>query len=106
MEPLNSITLETDKVLLRPLSKIDFDDLLAQGQDENLWHWVYDNYCLTGEKLTNWFNSATFNPKKQLAFVIIDKQSGLFAGSTRLFNLDFHNQKLEIGQTAMQNIYC
>lgn len=105
MQPLSPISLETEKVCLRPLASHDFDDFLAQGQDQNLWHWLLDNYCLNGKKLTNWFNLATYHPMKQLPLVIIDKASGEFAGSTRLFNLDFNNHKMEIGHTFVISKY-
>ncbi|MEC8327990.1 MAG: GNAT family protein [Pseudomonadota bacterium] len=100
MQQLTQTQFETNKVILQKLQHHHLDDLLQAGKNPKIWQYVLSNYCKDKDTLEHWFNeTAQYQADKQLPLVIIDKKSNQLVGSTRLFALDFNNDKLEIGHT-------
>lgn len=94
------ITLQTEQVILQPLSEQHLPALLIAGQPQKIWQWVFENYCLNEQTLWAWYqSSAQFDAKQQLVFATFDKASQTLVGTTRLFRLDTQNHSLEIGHT-------
>ncbi len=95
-----SLTLETDKVLLRPLKSDDyscFEDLTA---DKSMWiHFTKD--LSQKSELKNWIDTALadINNKARLVFTIIEKSTGNPVGSTSIGNISYIDRRIEIGWT-------
>jgi len=95
------LTLETSLVILRPLAKEDYNDLLRLAQqDENMWEYFQLN--LGDEKqLREWIDIAFKDHKADTRrpFTIIAKQSGQIAGSMSLMNISQYDLRIEIGSS-------
>jgi RimJ/RimL family protein N-acetyltransferase len=86
--PETTYTLEDDRALLRPLVETDFEYLLPFALNEpDTW-----NYSLTsaaGEDGMRAYIKAAVNGRatgKEYSFIIFDKASGEYAGSTRFYD--------------------
>ena len=95
----SDLVLETDRALLRPVIEEDYDEfLLLAKQDEEMWK--YFSLNLGNEaQLKKWMEMA-FNDKKaetRRPFTIIDKITGLIAGSSSMGNISYPDLRLEIG---------
>jgi RimJ/RimL family protein N-acetyltransferase len=98
MIPVDLI-LETKKVLLRPIREEDQDAFLQLAQqDEAMWEYFTLNLG-NKEHLKQWMAmaSADIAANTRRPFTIIDKQSGLIAGSSSLGNISMHDLRAEIG---------
>lgn len=95
-------TLENDSILLRPLTPADFEDLYKTASDEKIWeqHPTPDRW--KRDVFSNFFNGAI---ESKGAFIIIDKASGEFAGSTRFYDHDEKNNSIKIGYTFYATKY-
>ena len=95
----SDLVLETNRSLLRPLSKNDFDAFLELAKaDPDMWEYFTLN--LGDEKqLNRWFEMAFADraANTRRPFTIIDKQSGKIAGSSSLGNISMHDLRAEIG---------
>ena len=93
------LTLETTRVLLRPLQATDQAAFLALAKDDP-GMWDYFSLNLADEiQLDRWINMAEGERQKNLRrpFTIIDKASGKIAGSSSLGNISLHDLRAEIG---------
>jgi RimJ/RimL family protein N-acetyltransferase len=93
--------LENDVALLRPLLIDDIDHLLPFSiQEPELWE-----YSLTSgagsEKLERYVQSAIQNrlDGREYPFIVFDKRTGQYAGSTRFYDIQNHHQTLQLGFT-------
>jgi RimJ/RimL family protein N-acetyltransferase len=99
--PETTYTLEDDRVLLRPLVETDFEYLLPFALNEpDTW-----NYSLTsaaGEDGMRAYIKAAVNGRatgKEYPFIIFDKASGEYAGTTRFYDIQPAYQTLQLGYT-------
>lgn len=95
-------TLETSRVLLRPIIEPDYDDFLIIAQDDDTWQYFSLNLS-DPVQLKQWMNSA-FNEKEintRRPFTIIEKSSGRIAGSTSFGNISINDMRIEIGWSWM-----
>lgn len=94
--------LGNDVVLLRPLTPADFEALYQTASDPKIWeqHPTPDRW--KREVFANFFNGAV---ESKGAFVIIDKATGEFAGSTRFYELDETGRSIKIGYTFYATKY-
>lgn len=91
-----NLTLENDKVLLRPIIRQDFSLLRHLAFDPTLW--VYFTHDLSLENdFEDWAKPAFL--EERLQFTVIDKQSNKIAGSTAFGNFSARDQRIEIGWT-------
>jgi RimJ/RimL family protein N-acetyltransferase len=93
------LTLETNRVILRPLAVDDFAPFLQlAGKDADMWY--YFSLNLGDEKqLRRWFELA-FTEKAantRRPFTIVDKESGSICGSSSLGNISLGDLRAEIG---------
>lgn len=95
----DNIFIENEKVKLIPFNSIDALKLNKIIFDDSIWQYMgmylrnqndFENYIL---------DTLEFQRKNYYAFLIFDKQTNEFAGSTRLGNINFNSEKLEIGWT-------
>ena len=95
------IILENEVVLLRPLVENDFNELIHFSLNEpELW-----NYSLVSgageENFKKYLNLALAdkNNKKSFPFIVFDKRTNQFAGSTRYYDIQFQHNTLQLGYT-------
>ncbi|ALD22163.1 GNAT family N-acetyltransferase [Hymenobacter sp. DG25A] len=101
MDFTRCITLENDRVRLRPLELTDFEDLKAVIFDPEIWRFTVDPNPGDAVGLAGYLTKAMRERKKGLRypFAIVDKQSGRVVGSTSYGNLALADHRLEIGWT-------
>ena len=93
------LTLETSRVLLRPILKEDFDAfILLAKQDEAMWKYFSLNLS-DEDQLRKWMEMAFADKKAgtRRPFTIIDKATDMIAGSSSMGNISYHDLRLEIG---------
>lgn len=97
----DNIVLEDDFVLLRSLQESDVENLLEISLSEpETW-----KYSLVGadgkENLINYIQSAVKakEAKKEFPFIVFDKKSQKYAGSTRFYDINLDYKTLQLGYT-------
>ena len=93
--------LEDDTVLLRPLQFSDVENLLEISENEPET-WEYSLVRADGKSnLENYIQLALEAKTKQteFPFVVFDKKSGKFAGSTRFYDINFKFKTIQLGYT-------
>ncbi len=93
--------LEDDRVLLRPLQQEDTIHLLPFAlQEPELWK--YSLVSAAGEEgLQNYLN-ITFKARtegREYPFIVFDKRTNEYAGSTRFYDIQNELQTLQLGYT-------
>ncbi len=95
------IFLENERVLLRPLATGDFEHLIHFSLTEpGLWQ--YSLIQAGGEAgLRNYLRLAMEGrlAKKEYPFIVFDKMTQAFAGSTRYYDIQLANDGLQLGYT-------
>jgi len=100
-------TLENDFVLLRPLTINDFDNLLPFSLNEpELWKYS----LLQGggaDNLRNYLQLAVAarEAEKEYPFIVFDKRSGTYAGSTRFYDIQLFHKSLQLGFTWYGKVF-
>jgi N-acetyltransferase len=98
MIPANLI-LETNKVILRPISMDDKPDLLAIAQqDPDMWSYYSVNLA-DADEMTLFIETALKESASGVRrpFTIIEKSTGKITGSSSMGNITYPDQRLEIG---------
>ena len=95
------VLLENTWVRLEPLQPHHADALFAIGQHAGDWAWMPHGCFTSIEQTRSWIADALALQEKgeQVSFVIIDRNSGAVAGSTRFLNIRRRDRGLEIGWT-------
>jgi RimJ/RimL family protein N-acetyltransferase len=93
-------TLENNRVLLKPLTESDFEDLCAAGADPELWQFSLSRVTNRAELIGYLQTAIEERARRQsLPFTIVDKSVNQTAGCTRFGNFSFENSRVEIGWT-------
>ncbi|MDP9077484.1 MAG: GNAT family N-acetyltransferase [Bacteroidota bacterium] len=93
--------LEDEHVLLRPLKESDFENLLPFALNEPDT-WKYSHLSARGEDgMRNYISNALEMRAagKEYAFIVFDKQTQSYAGSTRFYDIQPTWQALQLGYT-------
>lgn len=93
--------LEDERVLLRPLLESDYDNLLPFALNEPDT-WKYSYLSARGEDgMRRYIKDALDNKAagKEYAFIVYDKQSQSYAGSTRFYDILPTWQTVQLGYT-------
>ncbi|MBA2611931.1 MAG: GNAT family N-acetyltransferase [Bacteroidetes bacterium] len=96
-----SIILENERVLLRPLEITDHNNLLGFSLNEPEI-WKYSLVQAGGEEnLKNYLKIAMEgrNSKKEYPFIVFDKKQNSYAGSTRFYDILLSHKTLQLGYT-------
>ena len=96
-----SIILEDETVLLRPLEISDFDNLLNFSLNEPET-WKYSLVQVAGrDHLKNYIQKAVEARLSltQYPFIVFDKRKQKYAGSTRFYDIQLENKTLQLGYT-------
>ena len=99
--------LEDDRVLLRPLKESDIEFLLPYALNEQDT-WIYSHKSAKGEEgMRNYINTALTNRAagKEYPFIVFDKKTQLYAGSTRFYDIQPDNDMLQLGYTWYGEAY-
>lgn len=100
MSWLNPVVLEGRHVRLRPMQSGDAQALVAATADGDLWKLWYTD--IPGPQTADSYIAAALAEQAAgtaLPFVVEQVSSGTIVGSTRLFNADAINRRLEVGHT-------
>lgn len=93
--------LENDRVMLRPLAESDFSELLIFSEEQPEL-WTYSLIPANGkENLQTYMNRALNEREEGVAypFIVFDKDSGRYAGSTRFYDIQKDHNSLQLGYT-------
>ena len=96
MENLLQPTLENSKVKLLPLQEGDFERLYKVASDPEIWAQHPNKNRCEREPFRNFFEGAMMSGG---AFLILDKESGEVAGSTRFYDYREEERSVFIGYT-------
>jgi RimJ/RimL family protein N-acetyltransferase len=95
------VILEDEIVLLRPLQATDIDNLLNISINEPET-WEYSLVRANGkENLENYIQIAlkARENKTEFPFIVFDKKTGKYAGSTRFYDINLAFKTLQLGYT-------
>ena len=100
MIPDLNISLESERTLLRPLTKDDEAALQEIANDESLWIYGISDLSQPGE-LKKYIATAVADRMKGICaiWVVIDKKTGNIAGCTRLADISWKDERGQIGWT-------
>jgi len=103
---IEPVTLTGSKVILEPLSLEHADGIRAAVKDGELWKLWYTSVPRP-EKVDDYVDIALRMRENlgAMPFVVLEKESKKIAGTTRYFNVDEINQRLEIGHTWYSKSY-
>lgn len=93
--------LENERVLLRPLTLADEENLLPISLNEPDT-WKYSLVSAAGEEgLKNYLQIAIDGraQEKEYPFIVFDKRTGEYAGSTRFYDIQLPFDALQLGYT-------
>ncbi len=97
----NEYVLEDDCVLLRPLREDDCNNLLLFSlQEPELWK--YSLVKVAGEENLKKYIATAMAAResgKEYAFIVFDKRTKAFAGSTRFYDIQPEQKTLQLGYT-------
>lgn len=94
------VPIEGSAVRLEALTKSHHADLCVAGLDDELWRWTVSTVRTPDDMAAYIDDALTLRAAySAFPFVIIDRESGRVAGSTRFGNIDSVNRRLEIGWT-------
>jgi RimJ/RimL family protein N-acetyltransferase len=95
------IILENERVLLRPMTKEDAQNLLQVATEDEKLIQYSPSHIHTAVYLQNYVDTALRlrEQHSRYTFTIFDKRSQKFSGSTSFLNISPYDQRLEIGAT-------
>ncbi len=100
-DPTAEYILEDERVLLRPLLDSDLQHFLPYALNEPDT-WAYSAISPHGEAGMNAYVQTALKNRaagNEYAFIVYDKLSGEYAGSTRYYDIQPANQVLQLGYT-------
>jgi N-acetyltransferase len=93
--------LENDVVLLRPLVESDYEHILPFAINEpELWKFSLVP-ASSADGMKNYITAALEARAKgvEYAFIVFDKRTQQYAGSTRFYDIQMHNKSMQLGYT-------
>lgn len=98
--------LQTERIMLRPMSLKDMGSFRELRRDESMWTYFTSNLSLEDE-LEKWIHLAVkqIDEKSRLAFSIIDRSLKKIVGSTSFGNISSRDKRVEIGWTWLGKEY-
>jgi RimJ/RimL family protein N-acetyltransferase len=93
--------LENERVLIRPLEHTDFENLIHFALNEpELWEYSLQKGSGI-EGLKTYIDTAITNRVKENSypFIVFDKKTNSFVGSTRFYDIQLTNKTLQLGFT-------
>lgn len=93
--------LEDESVLLRPLMESDYENLLEFSINEPDT-WKYSLVQANGKENLEKYIQIALKAKEnetEFPFIVFDKKTGKYAGSTRFYDINFEFKTLQLGYT-------
>jgi RimJ/RimL family protein N-acetyltransferase len=100
-DPAAHYVLENDVILLRPLQTEDFTHLLYFSLNEPAL-WQYSTAPAAGKDALEHYIQSTLDARaagKEYPFIVYDKRSGRYAGSTRFYDIQPAHATTQLGYT-------
>ena len=100
-ENFPTVILEDERVLLRPLEENDYKNLLPFALNER-GLWYYSLVRADGEDgLRNYIDIALDEKAagKEFPFIVFDKKTNEYAGSTRFYDINLPYKTIQLGYT-------
>ncbi len=100
-DPTAAYILENDMVLLRPLTANDYEHLLPFALNEpDLWKFSLIS-PEGADGMKDYVAAAIDGRAKGLEypFIVFDKRTQQYAGSTRFYDIQMHNKSMQLGYT-------
>lgn len=96
----DTLTLESDRVILRKLAEADLERLRPLTQSRDIWTWFNRDLSIA-EELEEWVAASLedYRHERRFPFCVIEKSTGRLCGSTSFGNISFFDRRLEIGWT-------
>ena len=98
---LQDYTLENDFALLRPLQTTDFQYLEHfPEQEPNMWQ--YSVKPIAGKEGLKEYIACALEARaagQEYPFIVWDKKQGKYAGCTRLYDIQFEHETVQLGYT-------
>ncbi len=93
-------SLETPRVILRPMKKDDYEVLLPLASDPAIFTYFTRDLSQPGE-LSAWMDEAfaAKAARTRMPFIIYDKDEKQVCGCTSYGNISFYDRRIEIGWT-------
>jgi N-acetyltransferase len=99
----HQLILEDERVLLRLIHESDFANLLPFSLHEpEIWKYAIVNSTAAGEENLKQYLANTLknlNDRKEFPFIVFDKQSNRYGGSTRFYDIQQSNLTTQLGYT-------
>ena len=94
------VTLQSNRVLLRPMGMDDTPAMAKATEDGKLWE-LFFTPLATPETMQEYVAAALADKEKGLQepFVVVDRATNTVVGSTRYLNIASAHKRLEIGAT-------
>src|ERR1700749_1812738 len=99
--PQNDYILEDERVLIRPLKVDDLENLLPFSLNEPET-WDYSSVTGAGEENMKALIQQALDWRAaghQYPFIVFDTQQNAYAGSTRFYDINLHDETLQLGYT-------
>ena len=98
MLEIQPIILRGNHVILRPPLTTDVYGLSNAAKDGEIWNNPYSFFPHENE-MSTYLQEILKGSKYFLPFIVVDKKSDTIVGTTRYFNIDCENYRMEIGHT-------
>lgn len=102
---ISNYILENNRVLLRPLESNDIDYLLSFSEQEPEL-WTYSLVSAAGKNNLQSYIEAAIQARtaqREYPFIVFDKLTNTYAGSTRFYDIQVFHQTLQLGYTWYGN---
>lgn len=96
-----NLVLKDERVLLRPIQNTDLEFLISFANEEPE-NWQYSAVSAAGEAgMRNYIETAIHarDKKTEYPFIVYDKQAGMYAGSTRFYDINLPFLTTQLGYT-------
>ncbi|HKO63716.1 MAG TPA: GNAT family protein [Candidatus Nitrosocosmicus sp.] len=104
MLDINEITLEHSHIVLRPPRYDDLNGLCSAATDGEIWKNPYSSFPSI-EEMSIYLQDLIKHDNSTLPFIIVDRNLKTIVGTTRFFNIDHQNYRVEIGHTWIAKSY-
>ncbi|HYA81884.1 MAG TPA: GNAT family protein [Candidatus Bathyarchaeia archaeon] len=101
---IEPVMLEGNYVVLRPPSTTDVFGLSQAAKDGEIWNNPYASFPHEND-ISIFLQDLLKCSNSFLPFIIVDKRSDTIVGTTRYFNIDYENHRMEIGHTWIAKSY-
>jgi len=104
MLEIQDITMEYGHIVLRPPTPDDLNGLCSAAADGEIWKNPFTSFPSI-EEMSIYLQNMIKHDNSSLPFIIVDKDLKIIVGTTRFFNIDHQNYRVEIGHTWIAKSY-